>query len=269
MNEIINLKYMLENIKSSFFLQFLFSNIDYRKKLKILKYNKGLQQKIEISSFYYKVFSGRYLVCEKGKGIEYNCYNDKVIFEGEYLNGQRNGKGKEFFDNGELKFEGEYLEGKRIKGREFEKRGYIIYEGEYKNGKRSKGTEYDGNGGLVFEGEYLNGKRWNGEGHNEYLNFSSKIKEGRGIGLEYNVDTETIYQGGYLNGEKNGHAMEFNKGMIVFIGQYKNGKKWNTDGIKDGKGFWKEELNKDNLIIEGEWKNGERNGMQKEYNQSG
>ena len=237
---------MLESIKSSFFLKLLFSLIDDVKKLKVIKYNKVLQQKIDISLYNYKVFSGRYLVYEKGKGkaFEYNGYNDKVIFEGEYSNGQRNGKGKEFFDNGALKFEGEYLEGKRIKGRELEKLGYIIYEGEYKNGKRSKGIEYDGDGGLVFEGEYLNGKKWNGEGRNEYYKFVTKIKEGRGIGLEYNVDTETLYQGGFLNGEKNGRAMESCSGMITFIGEYKNGKIWNTDGIKDGKGFMKEELNK-------------------------
>ena len=33
--------------------------------------------------------------------------NEKVIFEGEYLNGLR-WKGKEYNDNGELIFEGEY-----------------------------------------------------------------------------------------------------------------------------------------------------------------
>ena len=31
------------------------------------------------------------------------------MFEGEYLNGERNGKGKEYYDNGKLKFEGEYI----------------------------------------------------------------------------------------------------------------------------------------------------------------
>ena len=28
------------------------------------------------------------------------------IYEGEYLNGERNGKGKEYYENGELWFEG-------------------------------------------------------------------------------------------------------------------------------------------------------------------
>ena len=29
----------------------------------------------------------------------------KLIFEGKYLNGERNGKGKEYYDNGKLKFD--------------------------------------------------------------------------------------------------------------------------------------------------------------------
>ena len=37
----------------------------------------------------------------------------KLEFEGEYLNGKRNGKIKEDYDTGELSFEGEYLDGKR------------------------------------------------------------------------------------------------------------------------------------------------------------
>ncbi len=35
-------------------------------------------------------------------------------FEGEYLNGIRNGKGKEYYDDGTLIFEGEYSDGKKI-----------------------------------------------------------------------------------------------------------------------------------------------------------
>ena len=35
------------------------------------------------------------------------------MFEGEYKNGQRNGKGKEYNLDGELIFEGEYKNGQR------------------------------------------------------------------------------------------------------------------------------------------------------------
>jgi len=44
-----------------------------------------------------------------GKGKEYDDYDGKLIFESEYLNGEKNGKGKEYYANGNLKFEGEYL----------------------------------------------------------------------------------------------------------------------------------------------------------------
>ena len=39
-----------------------------------------------------------------------------MIFEGEYLNGKRNGKGKEYNDEGKLIFEGEFSNGKRWNG---------------------------------------------------------------------------------------------------------------------------------------------------------
>ena len=43
----------------------------------------------------------------KGKINEY-YYNGKLVFEGEYINGERNGKGKEYnYKNGKLEFEGE------------------------------------------------------------------------------------------------------------------------------------------------------------------
>ena len=44
---------------------------------------------------------------------EYDEYGN-VIFEGEYLNGKKNGKGKEYHYTGKVKFEGEYLNGERI-----------------------------------------------------------------------------------------------------------------------------------------------------------
>ena len=47
----------------------------------------------------------------------YKLNTNILLFEGEYLNGKRNGKGKEYFYNSELKFEGEYLNGEK-KGKE-------------------------------------------------------------------------------------------------------------------------------------------------------
>ena len=41
-------------------------------------------------------------------------FMDKLLFEGDYLNGKRHGKGKEYDFDGKLLFEGDYLNGKRV-----------------------------------------------------------------------------------------------------------------------------------------------------------
>ena len=131
---------MLEKVGSDFFCEKIFSFIDEKQKLKIIRYNKILQKITNISISNYIHFKGEYIIydsndkrkgkvydklnnltydgeylhCERnGKGKEINSYNDNLIFEGEYLNGKRNGKGKEYYDNGKLEFEGEYLNGER------------------------------------------------------------------------------------------------------------------------------------------------------------
>ena len=77
-------------------------------------------------------------------------------------------KEKKYYFNGTLKFEGEYLNGKKNgKGKKYKEAficgiGPLIFEGEYFNGKKNgKGKEYDDKGQLIFEGIFLNGNRWN------------------------------------------------------------------------------------------------------------
>ena len=131
-----NDKILLTNIKSNYIIKKVFYNLDEKVKLKAIKYNNHLQKKIDINLTHYKFLSGKYIIYEEGKGKEYCGYSDKLLFEGEYLNGKRNGKGKEYDDYGNLEFEGEYLNGEKLDGKE---------------------KEYDDNGNLLFEGEYLNG----------------------------------------------------------------------------------------------------------------
>ena len=76
----------------------------------------------------------------------------KIKFEGEYLNGKRNGKGKEYIFNDRLLFEGEYLNGERNgKGKEYYWNDIIKFEGEYLNGKEWNGKGYDDNNELIYE----------------------------------------------------------------------------------------------------------------------
>ena len=93
---------MVENIKSQYFQKILLSSLNERTKLDLIKYNKHLQNLMDIKLINYKLYKVNYIVYEtRGKGKEYNEYGE-LIFEGEYLNGKRNGKGKEYY-KGKLK----------------------------------------------------------------------------------------------------------------------------------------------------------------------
>ena len=206
---------------------------------------------------------------KNGKGVEYKIKKDNLlVFKGEYLNGKRNGKGREYYDNNNLKYQGEYKEGKiwngkgyDIKGKlefevkngngkvkEYKSDGKLLFEGEYLKGERNgNGKEYNNNGELLFEGEYLNGKK-NGKAKEYYYN--GKLK----------------FEGEYLNDKKNGKAKEYgniNDAELRFEGFYKEGEKWN------GKSYWEFKRRKirrgnsyfyiGNIIFEREYLNGKEN----------
>jgi len=104
-----------------------------------------------------------------------------MIFEGEYLNGEKwNGKIKDYHNNGKLEFEGEYLNGKRNGlGKEYNYDGKLQFEGIYLNGKKNgKGKEFYNNGQLKLEGEYKNDIVWNGKIFNMYGIVKMEIKDG-------------------------------------------------------------------------------------------
>ena len=89
---------------------------------------------------------------EKNIMIPYNKYSKKIKYEGQYLNGKRNGKGKEYNKKGDLIFEGEYL---------------------YNSKKRGKAFI---NGKLEFEGDYLFNKKFNGNGYNIFGKIIYQLK---------------------------------------------------------------------------------------------
>ena len=170
----------------------------------MLRYNKSVQNRIDINIMNYKRFATKYIIFEEENKLkEYKIYSDELIYEGEYLNGKRNGKGKEYGRYGRLIFKGEYLNGKRNgKGKEYGSYGRLIFEGEYLNGKKNgKGKEfYDDK--IIFEGEYLNNKKWNGKGYDIDNNIIYELKNGNGS------IKDDYFKGEYINGEKNGKGKE-------------------------------------------------------------
>ena len=118
------------------------------------------------------LFEGEYLngVKWNGKGydlegkIKYELINGKACSVIEYDN------------NGQLRYEGEYLNGKRNgKGKEYNL-GKLIFEGEYLYNHRRRGKEY-ANDVLEFEGDYVFTK-WNGKGYDINGNIIYELNKG-------------------------------------------------------------------------------------------
>ena len=246
----------IENsIKSLNNIKKIFSHISEKRKLGIIIYNKKLLNKLNVYIENYKKISGKYKTGGiNGHGKEYLIDTNILIYEGEYLNKKRHGLGKEYSKN-----------------------GVLLYEGEYLNGKRhGLGKEYSKDGELIFEGEYINGKYFNGKGFNI---MECDVKGGKGkVKLYYQINPKLLkFEGEIINGEINGKGTEYDTNRnIIFIGEYKNGKKWNGKGYNNldlelinGNGKYKQYYINRNLKSEGKYINGEINGIVKEYYENG
>ena len=228
---------MLENIKSIYFIQKIFSYLDTHTKLRLIKYNKTLQNEMGINITDYEKNSKIYIIYKENNIVEeYDSANAEIIFEGEYLNGKRNGKGKEYnYHKNEVIFEGEYLNGKRNgKGKEYDNYKNLIFEGEYVNGKKWNGKGYDGNkikyelkDGTGFIKDYVRINSY------RYIISQGEYKNGEANGKikEFNSSSLLIFDGEYLNGKRNGKGKEFKDNVLIFEGEYLKGKKWNGKNI--------------------------------------
>ena len=181
--------YPIINIKSAYILQIIFSHINKKRKLRLVNYNIEIQKKINVLLEDYRTAAGIYRIGGRNGQVKIYTLKDKLLFEGEYVNGKKNGKGKEYYKiGGTIEFEGDYLNGERNGiGIQYHLNGKKNYEGEFLNGERhGKGKEYLNDGKLVFEGEFKNGKRNKGKEYDEYRSiiyegeFSNNKKSGKG-----------------------------------------------------------------------------------------
>ena len=201
---------MLKNIKSFYITKIIFSHVEEESKLKLIKYNKRFQKIMDINIMNYKCFKGNYIKYEsKIFGKEYKGCNDQLIFEGEYLNGERNGKGIEYYINGDKLFEGGYLNGKR----------------------HGEGKEYYFFGGFAFRGEYLNGLKWKGKRTEYYENGKVKSiheylygKGNHGKAYEYHINGKLQFEGEYLNNKQIIGTSYYCDGQIEYKLKFINGK---------------------------------------------
>ena len=277
---------MLENINSKYNVKLFFTFLLHKRKLRIVRYNKKLQKKLDINLIFYKNMTNKYIIYEKeGIGKEYNLEGE-LLFKGHYHNGERNGYGEEYiFSNiKNKKYKGEYKDGKR-NGYGKENYNYHTFEGEFKNWKYWKGKykeeDYDWPEWTdekryytILEAEYKEGKIWNASG---YIN----IQNGSGHGTIYDKNTnEKLFEGIYLNSEKNGKGCKYyGNGQLKFEGEYFHDKKWNGKGydingniayeLKNGNGYVKKYYESGELKRKYEYLNGEKNGKEYNYDENG
>ena len=184
-----------------------------------------------------------------------------MVFEGEYLNGKRNGKGKEYlYYYGPLEFDyrPNYSDGPSNSNDRYGYYGFFhiytfnSFEGEYKNGKRNgKGKEFYSDEKIKFEGEYLDGKRWKGKGYDPDGNLEYGMENGFGYVKEYFSDGKVKFEGKYINGVKHGYFEEYNI-------EYRKFEFWQCEQVENREFYY--------LEFEGEYLKGKRNGKGKENN---
>ena len=220
----------MENIASAYILKIIFNNIDEKRKLNIVKYNKNIQNKIDINIKHYKNQCKKYFIRDKnGKVKEYNN-DDYLIYEGDYQDGKKNGEGKEYNYN-ILIFEGEYKDGKR-NGKATKYYYDEFFMNKARNRKNnSKIEKYDEYIEYKFVGVYLNGKKWNGKEYDKNNNIIYELNYGKGYATKkIHKLNKTIYEGEYLKGKKHGKGRELTLYGIydcIYEGEYLDGKKWN------------------------------------------
>ena len=143
-----------------------------------------------------------------------SSYTTKIYkngkYQGEYLNGKREGKGIYTYNNGD-KYEGEYKNDLKDGNGCYKYKNGDIYTGEYKNGL------FDGKGKY----EYADGDTYEGQ-------YKQDLREGQGI---YIYNNGNRYEGQWVKGLKHGKGEFFYVDGSKYSGDYVNGKKKWKRGI--------------------------------------
>jgi hypothetical protein len=163
--------------------------------------------------------------------------------------------GKMIWDNGQAEYEGEWENGMPHGLGEFKDHNNNRYKGEFKYGYFWGKGEMVLSGFYRYEGEFLMSRR-QGFGICKYTIPKGEIYEGQwrddrmnGLG-KYTISSRYSYYGNMLDDKFNGNGkLTTSEGWIE--GNF-------TNGIANG--FMKQWLKSENLMIEGEWINGKREG---------
>ena len=194
----------------------------------------------------------------EGQGTYTSTDGDGYVYEGEFQNNERSGKGTMTWETGEgvaYVYEGEFQNGKRSgKGiMTWKTDGEVAgtYEGDFADDWINGYGTCTWPSGQAYEGEWKNG-RFNGKGTLTYADGS-------------------VYEGEFVDDKKNGEGTYTKADGTVVTENWVNGSKVETltledgtytGGVSDGKpnGQGTREYT-NGSVYEGEWKNGVRSGQ--------
>ena len=182
-------------------------------------------------------------------------------YEGEFLNGKREGEGKLIYANGN-QYEGFFSAGWPNGKGKLVQMDNDIYEGEWKNGKiNGQGIRYYNNGDI-YTGNHLNDLR-SGFGIYQFANgnlykgnWANGMANGKGVLKCSNGD---VYDGEFIDNAIYGKGSLQKKNGELYIGEFK-------DGYINGYGKHVNILGEQYV---GGFVSGKKNGMGKLYNKEG
>jgi hypothetical protein len=229
-----------------------------------------------------------------------NMGKDPITIEGNFENGEPSGKCLAVYANGTV-YDGEFVNGERQgfgickykdgKGKNYDGSDYIFgndyqgeegftYEGEwYQNKRHGKGKLKDAEGTIILEGiwennQIKNNQIKNGTGKKTYDNgdvYDGELKDGKHHGKgKYTFATGSIYDGDWEDGKRTGYGkMKWGidgtkypvKKGYTYEGQ------WQVD-LFSGQGVLRNEAGE--IIAEGIWENNQiKNGFGKKTHENG
>ncbi len=193
------------------------------------------------------IYEGEFLN-ENRNGMGKYFFANGDVYEGEFLNGSRNGKGKYFWTNGEI-YEGDFVENKITGKGIFTRKNGDVYEGDFVNSNRTGKGKLIFSNGEIYEGDFVEGKR---TGSGKYFWPSGSIYEGdfiddkrTGTG-KFIWPNGNIYVGKFSDGEQTGLGAYIWSNGAVYVGDF-------VDGIRTGKGKL---IQANKKIFEGYFKDG-------------
>ena len=230
---------------------FLFWNYEHSKDL--WRLSPHLESSKNVTKYYENgdIYKGElsFGLPNNGK-LEFINENIEYTYEGEFVNGVKQGKGILSSKDNKFKYEGDWLNDK------FEGFGTLFtqeekYKGNFKEGKyHGEGNLYKNNGeqyiGEFNNGIFIKGKINFNNGNSYEGNIINGLMEGKAI---YRYKNGDIFKGNFIKGEKKFGEMTFNEGKDKYEGYFENDK-FCGEGILNINGEEKKGIFKDGIFVE-------------------